>query len=197
MTGQDGDSVGTAMQNEAVIIGENEREPHRECGAPSAPTTGQPNLTERPCCAAAAAAGQFKCPDCKRYLPGNPGPVRTGLKCAGDAGWNVVPEVFAHLRAELAEFHIGAVTDEGGPDEVSTRKRALLEYRARLHRRIGQVDDALEAKGMLDRRGRLRTAWLQRLEGLINTAKALDSLLGLERRQKKVDPLDYIGGRDV
>ena len=52
-----------------------------------------------------------------------------------------------------------------------------------------QLDAALEAKGLGDRKGKLRTGWLQRLEDLINVAKGLDSMLGLERRQKRVQSL--------
>ena len=78
---------------------------------------------------------------------------------------------------------MGLVTDEGDA-EISTRRRSLLEYRARLPRRILQLDDALERYGLFGRRSGLRAAWLRRLESLISTAKALDQFLGLERRQR-------------
>ena len=45
---------------------------------------------------------------------------------------------------------------------------------------------------MFDKRGRLRTAWLQRLEGLIARAQAIDSTLGLQRRTKPV-----LSARDI
>jgi hypothetical protein len=80
--------------------------------------------------------------------------------------------------------------DEGDTSEVPTRRRALLNYRARLHRRILQLDTAIELRGLFDKRGKVRLAWLQRLEGLIAAAKGLDSLLGLERRQKRIPTLD-------
>ena len=82
----------------------------------------------------------------------------------------------------------GAIRDEGG-GEIATRRKSLLEYRARLHRRIVQLDEAIDGHGLLDRRGRLRTAWLQRLESMMNTAKALDQVLGLAWRPPRVPDL--------
>ena len=41
---------------------------------------------------------------------------------------------------------------------------------------------------MTDGKGKVRVAWLQRLESLVNTAKALHSLPGLERRTKDINP---------
>jgi hypothetical protein len=104
-----------------------------------------------------------------------------GLRARSD---NLPPEL-AHLDAEVREFLSEALVDEGDPALVSTRRRALLAYRARLHRRIAQLDAALEMRGLVDRRGKLRAVWLQRLEGLIGAARAIDSLLGLERRPKQ------------
>jgi hypothetical protein len=79
----------------------------------------------------------------------------------------------------------GAVADDGGKDEVPVRRQSLLDYRARLHRRIVQLDGALEVRGLVDRRNKLRVAWLQMLATLIASARSIDSLLGLERRQRQ------------
>lgn len=98
--------------------------------------------------------------------------------------------VLASLQAEVAAFVEGALVDEGDASEVSTRRRSQIEYRARLHRRIVQLDAALEQRGLFDKKGKLRVQWLQRLAGLIDTAKAIDSLLGLTRRPKKINDLD-------
>lgn len=92
----------------------------------------------------------------------------------------------AGLQAEVAAFLAQSVSDDGGDSEVGARRRALHEYRARVHRRIVQLDAAIEAKGLFDRRARLRVAWLQQLQGLIATARAIDSLLGTGRRQKAI-----------
>jgi hypothetical protein len=59
------------------------------------------------------------------------------------------------------------VIDEADPQDVPTRRKALIDYRARLHRRILQLDSALEQRGLLDRRQKLRTQWLQQLGTLI------------------------------
>jgi hypothetical protein len=117
-----------------------------------------------------------------RFLPGRNLGTMHALRAAGDR----LPPELQHLQAELEEFMTSAVSDEGGDAEISTRRRALLTYRARLHRRIGQLDGALELHGLIDRRGRLRVAWLQQLAQLIGAARALDGLLGLSRHPKRV-----------
>jgi hypothetical protein len=95
--------------------------------------------------------------------------------------------VLAALRQEIDAFMVGALVDEGDADSVPTRRRSLIEYRARLHRRIVQLDAAFEERGLFDPKGKLRVQWLQRLEGLVTVAKSVDSLLGLARRAKQVD----------
>jgi hypothetical protein len=42
---------------------------------------------------------------------------------------------------------------------------------------------------MTDKSGKLRVAWLQRLEGLVASAIRIDTLLGLERRARKTNEL--------
>lgn len=117
-----------------------------------------------------------------RWLPGNAGALQHGL-------FSEQARQFAALRDEAAAFLEAAVSDEGGRD-VPARRRALLEYRARVHRRIVQLDATLDVRGMTDSKGKLRVAWLQRLEGLVATATALDRLLGLERRARRVGDVD-------
>ncbi len=115
-----------------------------------------------------------------RFTTNNTTAVTNGLRAAS------LPPEFVHLREEVQAFLDAALVDEGDPAEVPARRRALLEYRGRLDRRIRQLDDALELRGLLDRKGRLRTAWLQQLAGLIEKARSLDVTLGLERRQKRI-----------
>ncbi len=115
-----------------------------------------------------------------RFSTSNTTAVKNGLRAAS------LPPEFVHLREEVQAFLDAALVDEGNPAEVPARRRALLEYRGRLDRRIRQLDDALELRGLLDRKGKLRTAWLQQLAGLIEKARSLDVTLGLERRQKRI-----------
>lgn len=112
-----------------------------------------------------------------RLLPGNTLPVKHGLQSARD---------LANLDAEVSTFLAASLTDDGGETEVATRRRSLHEYRARLHRRIAQLDAALETRGLIDNRGRLRVAWLQQWAGLVATALSIDRQLGLGRRAKRV-----------
>ena len=100
-----------------------------------------------------------------------------------------LPPEFQHLQAELDDYTAASITDDGGASEVPARRRSLHEYRARLHRLVLQLDAAIELRGLFDKRGKLRVAWLQQLQSLINTAKGIDSLLGLERRSGPSAPL--------
>lgn len=106
------------------------------------------------------------------------------------------PPDLAVLRDEVEQFLGQMLADEGDPSAVPARRHALLNYRARLHRRILQLDAALEQRGLVDKRGKLRVAWLQQLGGLIEKARALDTTLGLGRSQKLVPSLsEYLASR--
>ncbi len=119
--------------------------------------------------------------------------VTTGLETAADRR-DELPAGFEHLRDPVEAFVQGSLSDEG-EDDIPTRRRAQLGYRARVHRRILQVDDALE-RGLFDRRGKLRVAWITKLESLIATAIRIDVMLGLERRQKRVEsPAEWLERR--
>jgi hypothetical protein len=115
-----------------------------------------------------------------RLLPGNTLALRTGLYSERSQ---------AEYQDEVDRFLAASLADDGGVAEVSTRRRTVHEYRARVDRRIRMLDAALEARGLFDCRGRLRVAWISKLESLIATARALDSLLGLDRRQRPIRSL--------
>ena len=140
-------------------------------------------------CTAEVPTGAQRCPGCGGFQPGNGVAVTTGLYAR-----NLTPELLA-LHDEARAFLDAAIADEGEhADDIPARRLALLNYRARLHRRILQIDGALEGHGILDRSGAMRTGWIQRLESLIAAAKGLDTLLGLERRPKRVpaSPQEYL-----
>jgi hypothetical protein len=154
-----------------------------EVSAVSEPTplpTGQEPHSDRVSEPSAAPNGLGRDPRTGRFTTGAVASVRHGLFSDRD---------LAGLNADVARFIAGSISDDGGDDNIPTRRRADLEYRARLHRRIVQLDNAFEAKGLFDGRHKLRVGWLQRLEGLIATAARLDGMLGLERRQRRVPTL--------
>jgi hypothetical protein len=115
-----------------------------------------------------------------RFLPGNFAASQHALRS------DRLPPEFTHLAAELAEFADASIADDGGVEAITARRRSLHTYRARIHRRVAQLDGAIELRGLFDKRGKLRVAWLQQLQGLIRTAQGLDSVLGLERRTRDV-----------
>lgn len=118
-----------------------------------------------------------------RFLNGNRAAVSHAIHAAD------LPAEFQHLQREVDAFLAGAVADDGGDTEITTRRRSLLEYRGRLHRRIIQLDSALELRGLVDRRNKLRVTWLAQLSTLIASAVRLDSLLGLDRRTRQLPSL--------
>ena len=115
-----------------------------------------------------------------RILPGHTLTVKHGLFSDRD---------LANLQAEVTAFLLQSITDDGGESEVAIRRHALHEYRARLHRRIVQLDAAIETRGLFDPRGKLRVAWLGKLESLIAAARGIDNALGLDRRARQVPSL--------
>jgi hypothetical protein len=126
-------------------------------------------------------------PETGRFLPGNFAASQHGLRA------DRLPPEFVHLAAELAEFADASIADDGGAEAITMRRRSLHSYRARIHRRIAQLDGAIELRGLFDKRGKLRVAWLTQLQGLIRTAQGIDALLGLSRRAKQLEsrPEDY------
>ena len=76
------------------------------------------------------------------------------------------------------DFLADAVVNDGG-ERIAIRRKSLLEYRARVHRRIIQLDEAIEARGAFDRQGRVRESWLQLFPSLIDRAQKLDQFLGV------------------
>lgn len=127
---------------------------------------------------------QRRDPVTKRFLPLAAGEVGEATTHGLDAqAW---PAELSALRDEVNAFLTASVADDGGESEVPTRRRSLHEYRARIHRRIVQLDAAIELRGQFDKKGKLRVAWVTKLESLISTARAIDNLLGLERRAKDV-----------
>jgi hypothetical protein len=122
-----------------------------------------------------------------RILPGHTLTVKHGLFSDRD---------LANLNAEVSVFLGGSITDDGGESEVATRRRTLHEYCARLHRRIVQLDAAIETRGLFDPRGKLRVAWVGKLESLIGAARGIDNVLGLDRRARDVGSMqEYMRGK--
>ena len=141
------------------------------------------------CGRAYVVGSRFRC-QCGATLRKNPFSSTTSIYS------DVLLPGLASLPAEIDRFMAGALADEGDND-VPTRRRSLIEYRGQIvHRNILKLAFALEARGLTDKRGRLRTIWLQQLGALIDKAIRLDMLLGLSRRAKPVPTLsDWLAAR--
>jgi hypothetical protein len=132
------------------------------------------------------ANGQFIRSDTTRRIYEQP---FTGLRSKADAA-DQLPPAFAYLQEQLDALIARCIADEGVPEaDIPVRRKKLIEYSVRLHRRILQLDTALEIHGITDRRGKLRATWLTKLANLIAIAKGLDVVLGLERRSRDIGSL--------
>jgi hypothetical protein len=99
-----------------------------------------------------------------------------------------LPPGLEHLPALLDRFHAAQLADEGEEaDRIPARRRSLLDTRTYIvQRNILKLAHALEVRGLVDSKGKLRTQWLQMLATYIDKAIRLDSLLGLQRRARNV-----------
>jgi hypothetical protein len=119
----------------------------------------------------------------RTFEPGNVAGRRHGLY----GGDNPEPD-----PTVLAQY----VADDGGLEHVAARRLDTLRNRALVQRRIEQLQLALADNGLFDRRGKLRVGWLTMFDRFVNTAKALDGMLGLERRAKPVETFEeYMSAR--
>lgn len=148
--------------------------------AESAPSVPVPNPSEAGAPGVQASPGLHapgQDPRTGKFLPGNAVGRKHGLLAA-----SLAPV----LAEERAAFLAGSLADDGGAADCPTRRRSLHVYRSRLHIHITQISDAIETFGLFDKRGRLRAAWLQRLEGLLARATAIDATLGLGRYARHI-----------
>jgi hypothetical protein len=133
--------------------------------------------------------GLDRCARCRSTLRGNRLALRTGVHAT-----NATPEL-REIEAEGERLFEQSITDAGARDELIAREVALHRYRADLHVDILKLSLALQRYGMFDRRGRLRI-WLARKESLIGSALAIDRVLGLQRRSRRVpSPVEYWAAR--
>ena len=123
-------------------------------------------------------------PNRGRFQPGQPGPR---LESGRYSDQHLPPGLADWLPGEVARFMGAQLIDEGvGEVDIPPRRRALLGYRASVHKNILKMSFALDEKGLVDRKGKLRTSWLQMLMSLMDRAVRLDGLLGLERTPKQI-----------
>jgi hypothetical protein len=133
----------------------------------------------------------------KRTAPNVPHAQTHGLTTDADRR-DELPAGFEYLQEQVDAFIRGSLLDDGGDgdDEIPTRRRAHHGYRGRIHRRILQVDEAIQMYGLFDRRGKLRVGWLTTLQALVSTAIKIDVLLGLQRRPRKIEsPIEWLTRR--
>ena len=131
---------------------------------------------------------QDRDPRTGRFVRGNEAAVTTGLRATQAT---TEARHFA-LDAEVAAFLDGSLADDGGRDQIPTRRLSQHQYRALVHRHVLQVSAALDTHGVFDRHGKLRLPWLSKLESLIREARALDQSLGLARRSKALSLDAYV-----
>ena len=79
-----------------------------------------------------------------RFTKGNAAAAKTGLKLKRAR----LPETFDALEVEVQALLDGSLADDGGVDDIPTRRLSQHQYRATLHRQILRLNAALDAHGM-------------------------------------------------
>lgn len=148
---------------------------------PSAPAAPDAEMVDADTLAPASPYGPGRDATTGRFAPNHTASAKHGLFSARD---------LAGLDERISTLTAQAIADMGGEENVSVRARLAIETRFRLQRRLEQIDAAIEVKGIMDSRGKLRSAWLQRLEGLSGAIRAIDAQLGLRRQAKRVGTLE-------
>jgi hypothetical protein len=110
---------------------------------------------------------------------------------------SAAPLVARRFAETAAEFLEASVAEEGDSARMSVRRFSQHQYRALLHEAIVLVSGALDAHGVCDRRGRLRTTWLAALERLAREAREIDTLLGVSRTPAAREIADHEATRDT
>ena len=119
-----------------------------------------------------------------KFTKGNRVRVQHGLRSRTRA----LPPELEHLAVLEREDYQQSISDDGGAENIIRRRQQTLENRARVQRRIRQIDYALDRFGAFDTKGRLRQQWINQLIALVNTATRIDIALGFERRARAVVP---------
>lgn len=120
---------------------------------------------------------------------GNTASLRHGGRSARVLA-GLMPEQ-AEAKAALEERVAAIVADLGGPEALTAIAAGLAERHARLELVDAYLFENLQRLSPLSAKGRTRaalTAWLAVVDRLQRSAMAL----GLERRAKRVDPLDAV-----
>jgi hypothetical protein len=111
-------------------------------------------------------------------------PLRRGEVAASQThAFYAKQELLDHL-ADVETYVSQCVADDGGETNITTRRRSQIENRARIQNQIARVDGAIKLFGLFDKKGRMRERWVALLCTLVEKARAIDALLGLERRQR-------------
>jgi hypothetical protein len=129
------------------------------------------------------------------FTKGNRVRVRHGLRSRTRA----LPPELEHLAVMEREDYQQSLADEGGAENVIRRRAQTLENRARVQRRIRQIDFALDRFGVFDGKGRLRQQWIDKLISLVGIATRIDIALGFARGARHVgaldDPAEYLAAQ--
>lgn len=157
---------------------------------PQAEINGQPPSTGIgdvicPQCGAANPFGTKVCratPTCGSFLPANQAARTDGTRAQHHP---------LELRAAVAEFLAGVVTDRGGESELSTLERAYVQKLGELDVTIRLLVEDIAANGLLTQGGRVRGSYDKLLAGL-TVFDRYAQRVGLDRRAKRVESISDI-----
>lgn len=140
------------------------------------------------CSRPAVPAGADRCLECGCVQPGNRLARGAGVHAYKDRGEVSLP---VDLRDDLAVFRSGVETDQGGVSELTTIGAGYVRRLVEVEAVVRLLGADLQARGLFTKRGRVRSTYNAFLLA-VDRWDRLAQRLGLERRQKPVDPLDAV-----
>ena len=171
------------MSNESVTSGHDVQpglQPDADTATPSA-VNGAAVRCRR--CGTAATPGD-RCAGCGSFLRGNEANLRHGLRRYEVKG--VLPD---DLKTTIDEFRAALISDQGGIDQLSATRSGLcrLLIDCEIAKRL--MLDQLVRHGVDSKAG---GAAYDRLLAVFDRWHRIAGTLGLERRQRHVNPLDAV-----
>lgn len=124
-----------------------------------------------------------------RFVKGNRASLQHGLNSKRTA-----EELAPELVAAIAEKRAAIMADLGGEDGISVTRQQLVAEFLRVSVIADSLGDDLLRRGVLTGKGKTRAAATLYLR-VLDRVHRLASVIGLERQQRHVSPLDYVNGQ--
>lgn len=123
-----------------------------------------------------------------QFTTGNQFARRTGVRAFEEHGEAALPQ---ELRDDVAVFRSGVETDQGGESELTTIGAGYVRRLSEVEAIVRLLGADLQQRGLFTKRGRVRSTYNAFLLA-VDRWDRLAQRLGLERKQRPIDPLDAV-----